>query len=229
MSKTTYKLRNLFKSKERIEIEARMRFNQNKRAFSKYYKDLDDSIRNYSKMARDAELSGNHENARACTKFILKLQRVQVKVQGLLQRFEMMRSMQQLAGVEANFMKACADMGFYMDDAIDLKNVWKNQAAMDLALGKLDAMSDQMESVFDTIDSGMNESGEEAMSEDEVDNEAEMLLDQIMGRHNTINTVSAPAAQQSNKAQSALEPIANETVSDDTDERLRRMMQELKS
>ncbi len=229
MSKTTYKLRNLFKSKERIEIEARMRFNQNKRAFSKYYKDLDDSIRNYSKMARDAELSGNHENARACTKFILKLQRVQVKVQGLLQRFEMMRSMQQLAGVEANFMKACADMGFYMDDAIDLKNVWKNQAAMDLALGKLDAMSDQMESVFDTIDSGMSESGEEAMSEDEVDNEAEMLLDQIMGRHNTINTVSAPATQQSNKAQSALEPIANETVSDDTDERLRRMMQELKS
>lgn len=229
MSKTTYKLKNMFKSKEQIEVEARMRFNQNKRSFTKYYKELDDSIKNFSKMARDAELSGNHANAKSCAAFVLKLQRTQVKVQGLLQRFEMMHSMQRLTGVMTNFMEACADMGFYMDDAIDLKSMWKNTAAMDMALNKLDAMSDQMETVFDTIDSGMSNTNEEAMSAEESDVEADILLDKIMGRHNTINMASTPATVGKEATPPAAEPVSNEPIADDTDERLRRMMQELKS
>lgn len=229
MSKTTYKIKNMFKSKEQIEVEARMRFNQNKRSFTKYYKELDDSIKNFSKMARDAELSGNHANAKSCAAFVLKLQRTQVKVQGLLQRFEMMHSMERLTGVMTNFMEACADMGFYMDDAIDLKSMWKNTAAMDMALNKLDAMSDQMETVFDTIDSGMGSASEETMTAEETDAEADILLDKIMGRHNTINMASAPATAGKAAAPAAAEPAASEPIADDTDERLRRMMQELKS
>ena len=226
MSKTSYKLKNMFKSKEQIEVEARMRFNQNKRSFTKYYQELDESIKRFSKMARDEELSGNHAYAESCAAFVLMLQRTQVKVQGLLQRFEMMHSMQRLTGVMTNFMEACADMGFYMDDAIDLKSMWKNTAAMDQALSKLDAMSDQMESVFETIDSGMNSSSEEMMSEEEADHEADELLDKIMGRHNSINMTSSPA-EKTEAVPTAAEPIAQEI--DDTDERLRRMMQELKS
>ena len=197
-------------------------------SFTKYYQELDESIKRFSKMARDAELSGNHANAKSCAAFVLKLQRTQVKVQGLLQRFEMMHSMQRLTGVMTNFMEACADMGFYMDDAIDLKSMWKNTAAMDQALSKLDAMSDQMESVFETIDSGMNNSGEEVISEEEADSEADALLDKIMGRHNSINMTSVPA-ENKESVPTVAEAIAQEATTDDTDERLRRMMQELKS
>ncbi len=227
MSKTTYKLRNMFKSKEKIEIESRMRFNQTKRSFSKYYRELDESIKRFSKMARDSELSGNHANAKSCAVFVLKLQRAQVKVQRQLQHFEMMRSMQQMTTVQTDFMKACADMGFYMDDAIDLKSMWKNEAAMEQALGKLDAMSDQMESVFETIDSGMSNSSEDMMSEEDADSEAEVLLDQIMGRHNSINMTASSAKEQMGTIPAAMEAAAKEA--DDTDERLHRMMQELKS
>ena len=194
MSKFTYKAKNLFKSKEQIEIEAKMKFNQNKRAFTKYYQELDASIKNFSNMARDAELSGNHANARSCAAFVLKLQKTQVKVQGLLQRFEMMYSMQRLTGVMTNFMQSCAEMGVNMDVNIDLKSMWKNTAEMDKALSKLDAMSDQMDSVFETIDSGMSNSQDVAASQTDPEVEADRILDQIMGRYNAIQGVPQAAA-----------------------------------
>ncbi len=219
-SKIGYKMKNMFKSKEQIEVEARMQFNKNKKSFQKYYNDLDGSIKNFSKMARDAELSGNHTNAKSCATFVLKLQKTQVKVQGLLQRFEMMYSMQRLTGVMTNFMNACADMGINMDMNIDLKSMWKNTAEMDKALGKLDAMSDQMDMVFETIDSGMN-SGEANPTQAEMDADAEEMLNQIMGRDNIVN---APVQQAAPAGSEAKEQTGEE---DDTEERLRKMMQEL--
>ena len=223
-SKFAYKMKTMFKSKEQLEVEARMEFNKNKKAFQKYYNDLDGSIRNFSKMAKDAEISGNHANAKSCATFVLKLQKTQVKVQGLLQRFEMMRSMQQLTGVMTNFMTACADMGFDMDANIDLKSMWKNTAAMDKALGKLDAMSDQMDLVFETIDGGMNTSGEALPTQEEMDADAEELLNKIMGRDNIINT---PVVQAQETVTAPQETQTEAAESDDTDERLRKMMQEL--
>jgi len=234
MGKMAYNLKNMFKSKEQREIEARMEFNQNKRAFTRYYQELDASIKNFSKMARDAELSGNHENAKACAMFVLKQQKTQVKVQGLLQRFEMMHSMQQLSGVMSKFVEACAKMGYSMDDSINLKKMWKNTAEMDKALNKLDAMSDQMDMIFETIDSGMNRSGDVIASQEENEMEADTLLANIMGRHNAV-TYAEPAAVQQND-QSAAVPASMELndqgtagQADDTDERLRRMMEDLKS
>lgn len=229
MGKAAYTIKNMFKSKEQREIEARMEFNQNKRAFTKYYQELDGSIKNFSKMARDAELSGNHENAKSCAMFVLKLQKTQTKVQGLLQRFEMMYSMQRLTGVMSNFVQACAKMGFSMDSTINLKNMWKNTAEMDKALSKLDAMSDQMGMVFDTIDSGLNGTGDMLSGQEENDAEAEKLLNDIMGRHNATNfseQTQASAVQTEVGSASANTPDAE---TDDTDERLRRMMEELKS
>ena len=224
--KFAYKMKNMFKSKEQIEVEARMQFNKNKKSFQKYYNDLDGSIKTFTKMARDAELSGNHANAKSCASFVLKLQKTQVKVQGLLQRFEMMYNMQRLTGVMTNFVNACADMGFNMNDTIDLKSMWKNTAEMDKALGKLDAMSDQMDTIFDTIDGGMNASGEVAQTQDEMEADAEELLNKIMGRENIINTPAVPAAPVAQAAAAApQEPQAEED--NDTDERLRKMMQEL--
>lgn len=223
MGKFAYNLKNLFKSKEQQEIEARMEFNKNKRAFAKYYQELDVTAKNFSKMAKDAELAGNHENAKSCAMFVLKLQKSQVKVQALLQRFEMMHSMSALSGVMTKFVSACTNMGYSMDSAIDLKKMWKNTAEMDKALGKLDAMSDQMDSIFDTIDSGMNSSTDTIASKEEDEADAEHLLDQIMGRYNSTNyagAVAAPAEQQD--AQNAAE------VNDDTDERLRKMMEDLR-
>lgn len=224
MSKFTYTVKSMFKSKEALEIEARMQFNQNKRSFTKYYQELETSIKTFSQMARDAELSGNHENAVSCAKFVIKLQKTQVKVQSLLQRFEMMYSMQRLTGVMTNFMKACANMGFNMDNNINLKKMWKNTAEMDKALNKLDAMSEQMDMVFDTIDSGMSSVGETNLSQEESEGEAENMLNQIIGRYNAVNTPvqSASSAQSSGAAQGA------SAEEDDTSERLRRMMQELK-
>ena len=217
MGKWSHKMKNMFKSPEQIEIEAKMQFNKNKRAFTKYYQELDGSIRNFSKMARDAELSGNHANAKACAGFVLKLQKTQIRVQGLLQRFEMMYSMQRLTGVMTNFMDACADMGFNMDESIDLKKMWKNTAEMDKALGKLDAMSDQMDMVFDAIDNGMS-NGEGLSTAEEHDAEAEQALDQIMGRFNDINApASANAASNANGGQADA----------DAEEKLRSLMQNL--
>ncbi len=222
MGKFAYNLKNLFKSKEQQEIEAKMEFNKNKRAFTKYYQELDVSIKNFSRMAKEAELAGNHANATSCSKFVLKLQKTQTKVQGLLQRFEMMYSMQRLTGVMSNFMSACAKMGFSMDSNIDLKGMWKDSAAMEKALNKLDMMSDQMDEVFDTIDAGMN-NGEAVPSQEESDSEAEELLNQIMGRHNAANyAVAEPAAA------AAVAPDQEGAAQDDTDARLRKMMEELK-
>ena len=219
-SKFTYKMKNMFKSKEQIEVEARMQFNRNKKSFQKYYNDLDGSIKTFSKMARDAEMSGNHANAISCVTFVRKLQKTQVKVQGLLQRFEMMYNMQRLTGVMSNFVDACANMGFNMNDTIDLKSMWKNTAEMDKALSKLDAMSDQMDTIFDTIDGGMNTSSDAVETQDEIEADAEEMLNKIMGRENMINTPVTQAA-----AAAPQETQAEET--DDTDDRLRKMMQEL--
>ena len=223
-SKFSYKMKNMFKSKEQIEIEARMQFNKNKKAFQKYYNDLDVSIKNFTKMAMDAQRSGNHANARACGSVVMKLQKTQVKVQGLLGRFEMMHSMQQLSGVMSNFMNACADMGFNMNDTIDLKSMWKNSAAMEQALGKLDAMSDQMDSVFDTIDGGMNANGEEFMTQDEKDAEVDAWLDHLMGNDNIIN---APPAAQAEAESAPQEAQAEDAEDKETDDRLSKLMQEL--
>ena len=228
MGKFAYKMKNLFKSKEQQEIEARMEFNKNKRAFTKYYQELDVSIKNFSKMARDAELSGNHENAKSCAKFVLKLQKTQIKVQGLLQRFEMMHSMQRLTGVMSNFVEACANMGFSMDSEIDLKSMWKNTAAMDKALSKLDAMSDQMDMVFDTIDSGMNSTGQMEPSQEESETDAEVLLDQIMGRHVAVTYPEASATAAAAPVSAADSAQAAPAEVDDTDERLRKMREALK-
>ena len=216
--KFSYTMKNLFKSKEQIEIEAKMKFNQNKRAFQKYYNDLDLSIKNFRKMAIDAEKSGNHANAVSAATFVGKLEKTQVKVQGLLQRFEMMYSMQRLTGVMSNFMGACAEMGFNMDATIDLKGMMKNSVSMEQALAKLDAMSDQMESVFDTIDGGMNAS-EEHQTQEELNFSAEEMLNKWMGNDNILN---APAAAADEAA-----PQEEAAEGDDTDERLRKMMQEL--
>lgn len=226
MGKFAYKMKNLFKSKEQMELEARMQFKQNKRSFTKYYNELEASVKTFSKMAHDAELSGNHENALSCARFVLKLQKTQTKVQGLLQRFEMMHSMQRLTGVMTNFMSACADMGFNMDANINLKDMWKNTAQMDAALSKLDAMSDQMDMVFDTIDNGMSSPNESIMTAEETNLEAAGLLDRIVGRQNIINAPAVPAAQPVQPAAEA-RPAA-EAAADDTGERLRRMMQELR-
>ena len=225
MGKFTYKVKNMFKSQETRDIEAQMEFNKNRRAFTKYYQELDVTIKDFSKKAKEAELSGNHANAKSCAVFVLKLQRTQSKVQGLLQRFEMMHSMQRLSGVMTSFVDACTNMGYNMDSAINLKDLWKNTAEMDKAIAKLDAMADQMDQVFDTIDSGMNSNGEEIASQEENDAEAERLLNQIMGRHNITNY---PDALQQGMA----EPAAMESspeAADDTDERLQKMMEDLKS
>ena len=222
MGKFAYNMKNMFKSKEQREIEARMEFNQNKRAFARYYQELDVSIRNFSKMARDAELAGNHENAKSCARFVVKLQRTQTKVQGLLQRFEMMYSMQRLTGVMSTFVESCANMGFNMDKNINLKDIWKNTAEMDKALGKLDAMTDQLDMVFDTIDQGMNSSSDVLPSQEEEDAEAEDILNGIMGRHNVINHPEAYQAQGAGDKDAAAEE------DDDTEQRLRKMMEDLK-
>ena len=223
MGKTAYHIKNMFKSKETREIEARMAFNKSKREFTRYYQELEGSIKNFSKMARDAELSGNHENAKSCAAFVLKLQKTQTKVQGLLQRYEMMYSMQRLTGIMDQFVQGCARMGFNMDSTINLKSMFRNTAEMDKALGKLDAMSDQMNMIFDTIDTGLSGGNELGLNQDESDAEAEALLNDIMGRHNATHF---PESSQN------LSAVANgdttEKEVDDTDERLRRMMEDLK-
>lgn len=221
MKKIRYTLKNMFKSKEEIELEARMLYNKQQREFTRYYKELGLSIKKYEKMAEETAKSGNHQNALSCAKFVLKLRRTQVRVQGLLQRFEMMRSMQQLSGVMSNFMATCAQMGLNMDANINLKDMWKNTAMMEQSLSKLDAMSEQMDEVFNAIDGGLQDSSMEMDAEEDLDSEASAFLDQIMGRSNAINSV--PTVQTE-----AAQPAKQEAASDDSSELLSKMLQELK-
>ena len=221
MKKIGYTLKNMFKSKEEIELEARMLYNKQQREFTRYYKELGLSIKKYEKMAEETAKSGNHQNALSCAKFVLKLRRTQVRVQGLLQRFEMMRSMQQLSGVMSNFMATCAQMGLNMDANINLKDMWKNTAMMEQSLSKLDAMSEQMDEVFNAIDGGLQDSSMEMDAEEDLDSEASAFLDQIMGRSNALNSV--PTAEPA-----AAQPAKQEAASDDSSELLSKMLQELK-
>ncbi len=223
MSKFAYTMKNMFKSKEERELEAKMQFLQNKKAFERYYRELNTSIQSYSKMARDAELSGNHENALSCVKFIAKLQKTQVKVQGLTQRFEMMYSMQKLGFIMSNFSKACANMGFNLDTTINLKGAMKDMGAMDKALAKLDSMSDLMDNIFETIDSGLSSDGMDSGSSEAVDAEADRMLDQIMGRNNAIHFPTGESSGAAGGSAAAAEPL------DDTDEILKRLEGELKN
>ena len=222
MSKFSYTMKNLFKSKEERELEAKMQFLQNKKAFERYYRELNASIQSYSKMARDAELSGNHENALSCVKFIAKLRKTQVKVQALTQRFEMMYSMQKLGFIMSSFSKACANMGFNLDTTINLKGAMKDMGAMDKALAKLDSMSDLMDNIFETIDSGLASEGMDSGSSEAVDAEADRMLDQIMGRNNAIHFPTGESASTAGGSAAAAEPV------DDTDEILKRLEGELK-
>jgi len=221
MKKVGYKLKNLFKSKEEIELEARMMYNKQQREFNRYYKELGISIKKYEKMAEETAKSGNHQNALSCARFVLKLRKTQVRVQGLLQRFEMMRSMQQLSGVMSNFMATCAEMGLNMDANINLKDMWKNTAMMEQSLSKLDAMSEQMDEVFNAIDGGLQESGFEMETEEDLDSEASAFLDQIMGRSNALNSI--PTVQPA-----AAQPVQQEAAADESSELLSKMLQELK-
>lgn len=226
MSKLSFKLKNLFKSKEQMEIESRMQFEKNRRSFMKYYQELDVTMKNFSKMARDAELSGNHENAIACATFVVKLQKTQIRVQGLLQRFEMMRSMQRLSGVYTDFVNACGEMGVSMDANIDLKSMWQNTAEMEKAIGKLDAMSESMDMVFDSIDNGLGNGMSEIKDESQNTAEVETLLDRIMGRYNAVNI---PADSQ-NSGMAETNAAPNKAAEpDDEEQRLRKMMEELRS
>lgn len=214
-----YKFKNLFKSKDQIELETRMKFNQTKRSFAKYSQELDGNIKQFTKMARDAELSGNHANALSCVKFVQKLQRTQVKVQSLVQHFEMTRSMQQMASVMSKFMRTCAEMGFNIDSNIDLKSMMKDTMAMDKALNKLDAMTDQMDMVFDVIDGGIKDSETDSLTEEEMNTEAEAMLNQIMGTHNIMSYPDS-VTEETQQSQMA-------SAEEDIDERLRKMRQEL--
>ncbi len=209
----------LFKTKQQKEIEEKVAFNQKKKQFEKYYRDLDTSIKQFTKMAKDAELSGNHDNARSCIRFVQKLQQMQTKVQGLLQRFEMMWSMRQMSGVMDSFVKGCAKMGVNMSKTIDLGNLGKNMAKIEIGISQMDAMVDQMDMVFDTIDSGLGGNEDMYANPDErANDDVEQMLDQIMGRHNAVTY--PPAADPGEGEAAAL---------DDTDERLRKMMEDLKN
>ena len=195
MSGIAEKLSNLFKSKQQKELEAKMEFQRNRRSFEKYYDDLGGTIKKFKKTMQDAELSGNHANAVSCAKFVLKLQNTQTKVQGLLQRFEMMKAMQDLTGVYVKFVDACGKMGVAMGSNINLQAVWKSNASMDQAISKLDAMSDNMNMVFKTIDEGLADSSADSDLVNVDDEAALKLINQELGITNTINQPEAKAEQ----------------------------------
>ncbi len=235
------KVKDMFISEEEREIRARMKFNQTKRDFQKYYEELDATAKSFSKMARDAEISGNHDNALSAASFVGKLQRTQVKVQGLLQHFEMMHSMQRLAGVMTKFVSRCAEMGVDIDSKINFHGFEKNVVGMEQALNKLELYSDQVETVIDTIEE-VNMTGGPVMTAEEKKADAESILNGIMGRENAVHYPAAgekePArAQQPAEAQrvavgqETAEPP--ETPADDSSgelaERIRMMRQELNS
>ena len=128
---------------------------------------------------------------------------------------------------------ACVEMGFDMDNKLDLKSMSKNTMALETTLSKLDAMSDQMDEVFNSLDGMMGSTDDQGLSDEESDAQAAALLDQIMDRHNIVSypELSQPAAAQPVAAQPVAEqPAAEQPAANESDairERLLKMRQEL--
>ncbi len=177
----SYKLKNLFKSKETIELEAKMEYRRNERTFKNYSKELKRQIIKFQNMAVESERQGKHANAMTCMKFVDKLQRSDGKVDAILQRFEMMNAMMQMSDVMVKFMESCAKMGYRMKSDINLSRMMSDSTEMNKALMMMDSMSDQMESVFSSID-GFADDGESVEDMLDGDKLLEDRLSQLMDR-----------------------------------------------
>ena len=77
------------------------------------------------------------------------------------------------------------------------------------------------EYVLQAIDGGLQESGFEMETEEDLDSEASAFLDQIMGRSNALNSI--PTVQPA-----AAQPVQQEAAADESSELLSKMLQELK-
>ena len=225
MSKLTYELSNMFKSHEQREIEARIEFQRKKRDFQKYSKDLKTTIQEFEMMAINAEKSGNSKNALVCVAFIRKLQKTESAIEGIILRFRMIESTRRLSGIMENFARACRRMGYDLDANLNLKTAMKNTVELEKALAKMEAMSEQMGMIFDSIDaSDMGDFGEQT-SEVEVTEDDRALLDKLMHRDSLENnpTASQPTRQPIIQTK---EPTP-ESVEDE-DEKLRKLIEGVK-
>lgn len=214
MGSVMYRLKNLFKTEEQINIETTMYYRKNKRYFTRCCDELGTSIEEFRKRAYNAEISGNHGNALACTAFALKLMRTQTRIHGLLERFEMLYSMQRLAGTMSRFMEGCARMGVSIDAGISLRTMTNNSAKLAMTLNKLDVMSDQLDEVFATIDGGMGGdviSGVDISGNGISEEEVVVELNRLVGSNSLVQ--SKPGEATPNL--------------DDTDKRLANMKEEL--
>ena len=80
-------------------------------------------------------------------------------------------------------------------------------------------MTDQMDMVFDVIDGGIKDSETDSLTEEEMNTEAETLLNQIMGTHNIISYPDS-VTEETQQSQGV-------SAEEDIDARLRKMRQEL--
>ncbi len=221
MKRIAYDIRNMFKTKEQIKIESKMKYNNQKREFERYDKELSTNIKRFTKMAEETAKSGNHQNALICARFVKKLQKIQVWTQGLRQRFEMMYAMLQLSNMMGTFAYACGEMGIIMDKNFNLEKMTRNTVAMEQGLGKMDTMMAQINDMFTDIDENLGDPNGEVLTDEELNAEALKFLDDIMGRSNIIDSI--PTVQPA-----AAQPVQQEAAADESSELLSKMLQELK-
>lgn len=139
-------------SEDERRIQAQTEYRRQERNFQRYAAELDKAIVRFKQMAYEAHMKNQTDNALKCAAFTTKLTNTREKVDSVLQRFEMLQAMKNISDMMLQFMDSCSQIGFDLNQRIDIKALTSGQLQMSEGLNKLDYLSEQLEDVFNSID-----------------------------------------------------------------------------
>ena len=158
-------------------IEAEIAFRTQERNFRRYAAELDSAVDRFKQMAYDAEQKGQHSNALRAARFTRLLAATREKVEGVMQHFQLLRTLSSVGDMMVEFMDACNKLGCNLSEQIDVQALGQGEINMEEGLHRLSFISDKVEQAFEMITAGMEDpdAGLSASAEDEA------FLKDIMG------------------------------------------------
>lgn len=169
-------------------IEAEIAFRTQERNFKRYSTELNNSIAHFKELAYEAEQNGQHANALRAARFTRLLTATREKIEGVMQHFDLLRTLNGVGDMMVEFMNACSTLGCDLSEQIDVQALGQGEINMEKGLQRLAFMSDKVEQAFEMITSGMKDpdAGITATVEDEA------FLKDIMGENEPAIAESAP-------------------------------------
>lgn len=199
------KAMDVFRSKETREARAReakmkakMEYNRVEKQFQKASTDFSRQIKLFQQMAAQAAEKGQTSLRNENLRYIKKLNAIQIKMDKVVQRFAMMRSMQNIADTMTLFSATCAKIGLDLSETINFSKLLSEQTTIAMAIEKADMLSEQMDEVFDTISQSMGITDDLDMDveqEEEYDPELDKMMEAINAQLGKV-PAGKPASQE---------------------------------